>query len=369
VSVSGALSRSGVVFRCAQVAAGAIACLPLKEYRDKGAGDREEIKSTLLEEPHRELTQVEWKELVALHIMSWGDAFLAIERNQAGAPIYLDPLHPAAVSPRRVQPTEANPYGRVYDVQLNPDLSMTEPPADSAVTGPTKRTYTPEQILHIPGLGWDGVRGLSPIGAARKGIASSVHAEEYAEKLWRAGGLQSGILKSEAVISKPQAQKLKAEWQEKTGGLNGAQEIAVLDGNVAYQQISINPKDAQFVEARQFQSHEIASFFGLNAELMPADAYAWLKFFLLPYLRRIEARVSRLLPRQRFAEFTVDGLLRADLPVRFAAYAVGLQNGFISLNQIERWENWPLTPGGDVKTPLQAGVGTPNAHVLPQPQA
>lgn len=368
ITTLGALSRSGIVFRCAQVAASALATLPLKEYRDRsatGSGQREELpRSPLLDEPHRELTQVEWKELIALHLFTWGDAFLAIEYNQAGSPLYLDPLPPNAVTPRRVRPTDSNPYGRVYDVTLNPDYNLAEPPGAT----PRLVTYTPNEILHIPGLGWDGLRGLSPVGAARKGIASSIHAEEFAAKLWEAGGLQSGVLTAETGISESQAKTLKERWQEKVGGLNGAHEIAVLDANVKFQPTSINPKDAQFVEARQFQTAEIAHIFGLNESLMPADSAEWLKFFLLPYLRRIEERLSRLLPRGRFCEFVAEGLMRGDSSKRAAMYAVMLQNGVYSVNEVREMENLPPIEGGDKYERLGQGVGTPNAHVEVQPK-
>ena len=354
-----ALTRSGIVFRCAQVSAGAIASMPLKEYRDKGDGDRQEIgASSILANPHRELTPYEWKELVALHLMTWGNAFLVIERNQGGAPIFLDPIAPSAVNVRRTQVTDANPAGREYLVTLN-----------AGAPNATTKTLTPDDLLHIPGLGWDGIIGLSPVGVHRKGIGASIAAERYAMKLWEKGNLQSGILKSDSLVSPDQAARLKQRWQEKTAGIDNAQEIAVLDGGVNFQQTSINPKDAQFIEAREYQRSEIAAMYGLNPALVPEDTEKWLKFSLLPYLHRIEQRLSqKLLPRGRFCEFVTDGLLRADIRLRFAAYAVGLQNGFLSLNQVEAWENWPLTPGGDTKKPLQPGTGTPNAHVIPNDQ-
>lgn len=353
ITPASALGSIPAAFRCISINAGAIASLPLKTYRN-GPKGREEVGS-FLDNPHPELSQYDWKELVGVHLDGWGNHYSQIIRNAGGQVVYLDPLPSGSVNPRRVERSNDNPQGKLFDVTL-----------DSGEVRP----YSSRDILQIPGLGFNGIQGLSPIGVAREGLAVGLSAEEYAGRLWGSGSLMSGILSSEQELSETEATALQRRWQEKIGGIGKAHEVAVLGSGAKFQQITMPNKDAQFLESRQFETGAIAVLFGLEyasgvarQALYPGKATDYLKWTILPRLKRIEGRLSRLLPKGEFCEFTVAGIERADLSIRLGAYAVGLQNGMYSVNEVRAMENLPgIGPQGDVYARLAPGVGTPNAH-------
>src|SRR5205807_6390796 len=118
---------------------------------------RREVGSQLLSAPHRALTPQEWKELVVTHLLTYGAAYLALERNGAGAVVFADPLDPSRCAVRKIIPTEANPEGRIYNV----------------TTDKGSQDFTSYDVLHIPGLSLEGVVGLGAIHTAREGIAGA----------------------------------------------------------------------------------------------------------------------------------------------------------------------------------------------------
>lgn len=357
VTPSGALESSIAAFRSAQVVAGDAASLPLKAYRDTPTGREEVTRPLILLEPHRDLTPFEWEELIIVHLGTWGNAYLAMELDQADRPRYLDPIPPWNVTPRRVEPTQSNPQGKEFDCTIQVTEAKT-----------VTKTLTPREMLHIPGFGYNGLYGLSPIGAARNGISAGIAADEYSARLWRKGGLQTVVLTVPDDIDDEQAGKLKRAWVRDNAGLEKAFEPAVVGNGATFEAISINPKDAQFLEARQFTTAEVAGLYGLNPDLSRPEPAVFLRT-LMPYLLRIEQRLSRLLPRGQFAEHTTAGYLRADLPTRVGAYAVMLQNGVYNVNEVRSFENLEgIGPAGDVYERLPERTGTPNAHPVPGPR-
>jgi HK97 family phage portal protein len=347
VTAAGALERSIAVSRAAAVTAGAIGSLPLKSYRDASDG-RREVASSLLSSPHRRLTPYEWKELIGVHLMTWGNAYLAIEPNAAGLPAFLDPLDPSRVTPKKVKPSDANTEGVLFAVTLDDG---------------TQKDFTSKQILHIPGLGYDGLKGLGPVGVARKGIAGGLAAEEFAVRLWDSGALQGGILTTTGDLTEEQAKAVKQRWKDSVSGLDNAHDIAVLNGGLEFKPTTMSPEDSQFVESRKFQAEEIYRLFGLNEKGEIEAPSRWLRFTLLPYLRRVESRLSRLLPRGQFCEFVTEGLLRADIRDRYNAYGVALEHGWISVAEVRELENLPPRDGTDELRPLGPGSPTPNARI------
>jgi phage portal protein BeeE len=145
-------------------------------------------------------------------------------------------------------------------------------------------------------------------------------------------------------------------------GVAHAHEVAVMSGG-KFTPVSVDPEKAQMTAQREFQRSEVATLYGLQKDLTPPVAADFPRWVLMPYLRRIEGRFSLLLPRGTFAEFRTAGILRSDLSTRYGAFAVALQNGFASVNEVRALDNMPsIGPDGDVYARLAPGVGTPNAH-------
>lgn len=346
VSEQLALKSSIAVARAASLTAGAIGVMGWKGYRTT-VGGRLEIISEFLNDPSRELTAPELRERIVLDVVQGGAHYSGIERNGAGIVRYLEPIDRQLVTPRKVLPTEANPQGVLFQIG--------------------NRAYTSRDVFCVRGPSVDGINGLSLIGVARAAASGQISAEEHAHRFFDNAALLSGLLESEGDITEDQAKKLKARWKEKVAGAKNAGEVAVLGGGVKFTPLSMTHDDAQWIESRRFSSETIFSLFGLNEKGVPDNAQAWLNFTLMPYVRRVETRISRLLLPGVFCELVTETILRADIAQRYGAYAVGLQNGFLTPDYVCDAENLPRVEGGDQPKPLQPNTGTPNAHPIPAP--
>lgn len=358
VSEQSSLGMSAV-WRSVNLIAGTCASLPLHAYQQDVSGVQSRVPATqqgprMLSNPHPDLTPFELWEIVYGHVGLWGNAYVQTLRDQSGQVRELWPIHPSKVRPGR-----AKDMSKVYVV--NGDLD--NPKFDDG-------------ILHIPGFGYDGVIGLSPIQCARQGIGLSLAAEEYGARLFGSGSLASGLLTTEKTLTEVQATALKTRWAEKTKGLQNAHDVPVLDSGAKFQPLSIPPEDAQFIESRRFQVTEVARLFGIPPHmLMETDrSTSWgsgieqqgigfVVYTLRPWLTRFEQRISRIIrPAETYAQYSVEGLLRGDSAQRAAFYTSMWNIGVYSTNDIRRLENQPPVTGGDVRyRPLNMGeLGLPD---------
>ncbi len=342
------------VWRSVNLLAGTGAGLPLHPYQ-RGQGVRRLVPdaspaATLLDEPHPDLTPFELWEIVYGHLLLWGNAYLRKLTNRLGQVVELWPIHPSRVKAGRESETGTKVY---------------------LIDGDVDAEWTDEKILHIPGWGYDGVCGVSPIRLARQGIGLALAAEEFGARLFGSGSLASGILQTEQRLEEGQATALKKRWQSKVGGLEKAHEVVVLDAGLKWQALSIPPEDAQFIESRRFQVEEIARMFGVPPHMLAAtdkstswgtgieqQSLAFVIYTLRPWLIRVEQRVSRLLkPHNAYARYAVEGLLRGDSQTRAEFYKAMWEIGVYSTNDIRRLEEQEPVAGGDVRyRPLNMGV-------------
>lgn len=330
------------VWRAVNLIAGTCASLPLHAYR---SADDVRLPVTsgqaarLLDVPHPDMTPFELWETVYTHLLLWGNAYLRKLKNQAGQVAELWPVHPS-----KVQAGRAKDLTKVYVIDGRQDDPLTD-----------------EEILHIPGFGYDGITGVSPIRLARQGIGLALAAEEYGARLFGSGSLASGILQTEQRLDQEAAERLKAAWKAKVGGLAKAHDVAVLDAGAKFQQLSIPPEDAQFIESRRFQISEVARIYGVPPHMLmdtekstswgtgiEQQGIGFVVYTLRPWLTRVEQRLTGLLrPSQVYARYSVEGLLRGDTKARYDGYAVGRQWGWLSRNDIRRLEDMPPIDGGD----------------------
>jgi HK97 family phage portal protein len=349
------------VWRAINVISGSCASLPLHAYKP-GADSRERLTSgqaaTLLEEPHPDMTPFELWETVYAHIGLWGNAYLQLLRDEHGRIAELWPIHPGRVK-----------VGRTSDAGTKVFL------VDGKLT---YREFTSRnrsgQILHIPGFGYDGVCGVSPVRAARMGLGLALAAEEYGARLFGSGSLATGILQSEQRLTQDQADAIQARWRAKRTGLSSSHEVIVLDSGAKFHQLSIPPADAQFLESRRFQVTEIARMFGVPPHMLmdtekstswgtgiEQQSIGFVVFTLRPWLIRVEQRVSRLLrPEAAYAKYSVEGLLRGDSTQRATFYQAMWNLGVFSTNEIRALEERPPVENGDTRyRPLNMGeLGT-----------
>jgi HK97 family phage portal protein len=364
VSETSALGMTAV-WRAVNLISGVCAGLPLHAYRSTDDADvRERMPRTsaaarLLADPHPDMTPLEFWETVYAHICLWGNAYIRMLKNQNGQIVELWPIHPGRVRVGR----ESENGTKVYCI----DGGETE--------------HTDATILHIPGFGYDGICGVSPIRFARQAIAMGLAAEQYGGALFGNGSLASGILQTEQRLEQNDANRLKRRWREKATGLNNAHDVVVLDSGAKFQQLSIPPQDAQFIESRRFQIVEVARLYGIPPHMMmetdkstswgsgiEQQAIGFNVYDLRRWYQRVEQRVTRVIrPANAYAAYTVEGLLRGDSASRAEFYTKMFRLGAYSTNDIRQKENLPPVEGGNTRyRELNLGeLGAPDPANVP----
>lgn len=335
--------RNMAVWRAVNLISGTMAGFPIKTFRDRAsstspAGQREEVTLPLFQgEAYPDMSWFEWKEITLAHQLLWGNSYSLKIRNEGGNRVArVLPLEPWRVTVERGPQSRLNPSGKRFKV--------------SGIGG---MPLTPDEILHIPGFGYDGLCGLSPIAAARQAIGTAIAAEQVAAKLYDSGLLNGGFIQAERELKEGEAEKIRQRWREKVAGVVRSYEVAILGNGLKYQPATIPPKDAQWLEARQFGVEEIARLYGVPADMLMDNsatgntnvedrATAFVKFGLQPWVDRFEDRVShQLCPEGTFVELSMDNLLRGDTKTRAEVYAAALSAGWMTVNEVRALENLP----------------------------
>lgn len=344
------------VYACVRILAESIASLPLHVYKRGDKGSRikaEELPLFFLlhDEPNPEMTSFIFRETLMTHLLLWGNGFAQVLRNGKGEVVGLYPLLPNKMS------VERDEKGQLYYRYIRNDA---EPPTmeDNTVI------LFPENVLHIPGLGFDGLVGYSPISMTKNAIGLAMAAEEYGSKFFANGAAPAGVLEHPGVIK--DVSRLRESWNNTFGGSANAGKIGILEEGMHFHPIAMSPQDSQLIETRKYQLDEIARIFRIPPHMIgdlekssfsniEQQGLEFVKYTLDPWVCRWEAALSRALlsreeRRQYEIRFNVDGLLRGDYKSRMEGYAVGINNGFMSPNDARRLENMDLIPpekGGD----------------------
>ena len=345
------------VYSCVRILAEAVAGLPLHFYKYGDHHSQEKATDNPLyyllhDEPNPEMTSFIFRETLMTHLLLWGNAYAQIIRNGKGEVVALYPLMPNKMTVQRDE------NGEIYYLYSK---SVEEgKPQDAGYIALKK-----EDVLHIPGLGFDGLVGYSPIAMAKNAIGLAIATEEYGSKFFANGAAPSGVLEHPGTIKDPT--KVREAWLSQFGGSFNSGKVAVLEEGMKYTPISIAPDQAQFLETRKFQINEIARIFRVPPHMVgdlekssfsniEQQSLEFVKYTLEPWIIRWEQSLNRaLLSKEQknkyFFNFNVEGLLRGDYQSRMNGYAVARQNGWMSANDIRSLENMDLISaedGGDL---------------------
>ena len=348
--------QMSAVYACVRIIAEAIAQIPLNVYRLTVDGGKEKdlrhpLFFLLHDEPNPEMTSFIFRETLMSHLLLWGNAYAQIIRNGKGEVVGIYPLMPDRM---QVDRNEAGnlvyTYTKYYD----------EVGAKHAFEQITLPAY---QVLHIPGLGYDGLIGYSPIAMARNAIGMSMAAEDFGATFFANGATPGGVLEHPGIVKDPE--RLRESWHAQFSGKN-SHNIAVLEEGMTFKPMSIPPEEAQFLETRKFQIDEIARIFRVPPHMVgdlekssfsniEQQSLEFVKYTVGPWVARWEQSLAQalLLPseKKRYTiKYNLDGLLRGDYESRMNGYAVGRQNGWLSANDIRELENMnkiPAEEGGD----------------------
>lgn len=343
--------QTTAVYACVRILAEAIASLPLHVYEYQNDGGKKLVHDhplyyLLHDEPNPEMTSFVFRETLMSHLLIWGNAYAQIIRDGAGRVLGLYPLLPDKMEVQR------DDRGNIYYVYSR-----------NSDENPMFKEYgniklKAEDVLHIPGLGFDGLIGYSPIAMAKNAVGMTLACEEYGASFFANGANPGGVLEHPGVLKDPS--KVRESWNSVYRGVNNAHKIAVLEEGMKYQQIGIPPEEAQFLETRKFQINEIARLYRIPPHMVgdldkssfsniEQQSLEFVKYTLDPWVIRWEQSLQRslLLPGEKgkyFIKLNVDGLLRGDYQSRMNGYAVGRQNGWFSANDIREMENMNPIP-------------------------
>ena len=336
------------VYACVRILAESIASLPLHLYEKGENGDR--IKADghplyflLHDEPNPEMTSFIFREVMVTHLLLWGNCYAQILRNGRGEVIGLYPLMSNMMSVERDQ------NGQLF---YRYQRLGGEPPTMDG----TDVILLSEDVLHIPGLGYDGLVGMSPIAACRNAVGMGLAADEYGSRFLSNGATPAGVLETPTLIK--DVSKLRDSWEKAYGGTGNAGRVAILEEGVTFKPISMSPQDSQLLETRQYQLTEIARIFRIPPHMLQdlsratfsnieEQSLEFVKYTLNPWIIRWEQGMSKALlnaeEKCRYSiRFNVDGLLRGDYKSRMEGYRIGVSSGILSVNDCRRLENMDL---------------------------
>lgn len=354
VQVTPDLALSLTTFQaCVTTIAESVAQLPIALYRRDGE-DRKAVvdhpAAQVLLAPNGWQTAYEYQEQQALAVPWRGNAYAFIERDQAARPIALIPLNPDRTTVLRG--SDGMPY---YRLGLEAGAKTVPKDAIHHVRWHTKNGYTgiDPVTLHCDTLGL----ALAMRDHAGMVFSNGTHLAGVLERPAAVGGEIIEPLGADAVAA------IKGEWKAEYAGAANALKVAVLQDGMTFKPLSMTNVEAQLIEARGASALEIAQAYHMPPHKVGLldratnnniahQSIEYVIYCLMAWLKRFEGAYSRdlLLPSERgtyYFEFNVSGLLRGDTGARYAAYALGRQWGWLSVNDIRRLENLPPIKGGD----------------------
>jgi HK97 family phage portal protein len=345
VTASKAMQLS-VVFACVKLISETVATLPLIVYRRKPSGGRtvasdHPLYYLLHDSPNADQTAVEFWEWAVIHMALRGIVYIHAPRNVLGDVIELRVLEHERMGTPRV-----NENGTVLYPYNHPTKGLV--------------TYTDAEIWAQKGFG-----GLSVIQMGARSMGAAINAESAGSKLYGNDLRPNAVVYRDEFLTQGQRAMMKDKIEDGMFRASNGLQMQLMEGGFKYQQLSLTPEDAQLLETRQFSVEDLCRWFGMNPAMIGHGTsvsnwgtgreqinLAFLQYVLRAYTKRLEQGITKWLlkPSERvriYAEFSVEGLLRADSAGRAAFYAAMVQNGLMTRNEVRNLENLDDKDGGD----------------------
>ncbi len=365
------------VYSCIDILSRTVGSLPLYLYRRLDGGGKELARAHPLfrlmrRQPNPEMTAMRYRTTLQGHLASWGNAYSFIDWGGNGYPSALWPLRPDRVHvERKAGRLEYKYYPGSDDKKLVEGFVIPN-----------------GYMLHIPGFGYDGIMGYSPITLAREAIGLGMAADEFGARYFGAGTHPGMIVEHPKKIDPKVKAELKKALSDSYSGLGKSHRMMLLEDGMKAQKIVIDPKDSQFLETRKFQINEICRLFHIPPHML-ADvekSTSWgsgieeqnigfITHTMRPWFVLWEEELSRmlLLPSEKddyFFEFDMMALLRGDSVKRWTAYIMGKRNGILNADEIRSWENLNPIPDDLGKEYIveknMIGLSDLGADIIPQ---
>lgn len=346
------------VYRCVDVISDSVAQLPLEPYKvDEKGYKRKYVEHPtyylLNKEPNSNMSRFTFMKTLITSVLLDGNGYALIERDDKGNATKLKLIPSELVTVSRVDPLKEKIMYNVVGIN---------------------QLIEPVNMIHILNFSYDGITGISTLQHARNTLGLASDSEVHAEGFFKGGANLAGIIKVQSSLTPKQKLDIKESWQATfspvTGTPNG---VAVLEGNMDFQPITVNPADAQLLETRQFNVIDICRFFGVSPvkafdlskssySTVEATQLAFLTDTLNPLLQKIELEFERKLykPSERNTvdvRFDTSVLLRADKASQASYYNTLFQIGVITPNEIRKALDLEPLDNGD-KSFVQVNVTT-----------
>jgi len=331
--------QASAVFACVKVLSETVASLPFFLYKNEKGKKVKSTEHPLYEVLHdlanEETTSMNFREAMMASLLLYGNGYARIIRDKNGHVCSLWFLKPQYMKVERDTATKRLKY-TYSDIETGAAI-----------------VYEPNQVFHVVGLSYDGIKGISPIDQAREAVGLALATEEFGAKFFANGARPGGVLEHPGVLKDPE--KLRESWNKVYQGSRNSHKIAVLEEGVKYKEIGIPPEQAQFLETRKFQINEICRIFRVPPHLIgdlerstfsniEHQSIEFVTHTVRPWLVRWEQAIYKCLLNETerqlyYARFNVDGLLRGDFSTRMQGYATARQNGWMSVNDIRKLED------------------------------
>ena len=331
-----------------------IASLPCILYKREGEDKKRRYTEhpayrVMKESPNAVMDAFGFKQQAAFHALVWGNAYGRIHRDGGERLTGLTPLNPAKTSPRIRE-------GRLEYVH-KPGAGLRD------------EVLAVDQVLHVPGFGFNGIEGYSLIRLARESLGLGLGMEQFAAMFFGRGTHIGGVLEHPKTLTDEAHQHLKADFAEKYSGLGNAHKAIVLEEGMKWHETIMPLDDAQFLESRVFSIQEIARWLNMpphklkelskaTYDNITSEQISWLQDTIRPWLVRFESAYNAQLLSKgdreegAYFEHLVEAMLRTDIKTRFDAYGVALDKGWMNRDEVRAKEN--LNPmegkGGKIHT-------------------
>lgn len=298
-------------------------------------------RPAMLSQPDVTMSGAKFYALCVTTLAGWGNVYLEHVTNERGVVTSVKYLNPSTTRLGR------NPGTGALELHVG-----------------ARRVLKLGEFTHI-GYLWlgDGDEALGPIQAAQAELKGAAELTEYSSAYFQVSGDPSGILSTDQHITQAQADEALAIWESVPAG-----HVRITGSGLHYDKNLIDPAAAQFLENRRFTKTELADLFGIPGSLylgadqgtsktyanVEQDWIGFVRFGLMSYLRPIELALSDLLPRGQEARFNIDALLRTDTKTRYEAYAIGIDKGFLGVDEVRALEHLPpKAPAAPAAAPTQ----------------
>ncbi|WP_458462417.1 phage portal protein [Paenibacillus sp.] len=336
------------VFSCVRVIAETIATLPLDVFQERPGTGRDKARDHPIHEllhyrPNDEMTSATWRETSTGHLALSGNTYSIITLNGRGVPMELYPVDWRLIIPQRNPNTDKIEY--VYNDRGKAEI------------------FPPERVFHVPGWGFDGIRGYSPIRTAASTMGIGLATQEFTERFYSQGMNIGGVLEHPSGLSDPAYERLKEWLEEKGSGMANSWKPLILEEGMKYSRIPMPLAEAQFIETQKFTRDEICGLFRVPPHMVgnlerstfsniEHQSIDFVMYTLMPYITKYEQVMNwRLFTKQEreqgiYVKFNVNGLLRGDYKSRQEGLAIQRQNGVINADDWRDYEEMNPIPDG-----------------------